>query len=110
MALAVLVMLVAWQCSVRSDRERASAASAQRQVQEPRRTQSQGPAQGSPAQRPQRLEGARSEHPQVPAPTPAIDPSEAKRRADAAMRIIEDTTPELQRRPEAHAVYRENSQ
>jgi restriction system protein len=99
-ALGVLVMLVLWQCSVRTGTERVS--TPVRQVAEPRHAQPQSP-HPRPTQRPEAPSIERSRA--APA-SREIDAAEARRRADAAIRIIEDTTPELDLPPDPHAVFR----
>jgi len=98
MALGALVVIVVWQCSTRSGAEHASAHIPPRQAAEIRLATPQSrPRSEVPA--PERLQ---------PAPSPArVDAAEAKRRADRAIQVIEDTTPELLLPPDPHAVYPE---
>lgn len=102
-ALGVLVMLVLWQCSVRKGTERAPTPLPAGQIAEPRHVQPQG-LHPRPTQRP---EASAFERSRAAPASREIDAAEARRRSDAAIRIIEDTTPELQLPPDPHAVYRE---
>lgn len=95
-AFGVLIMLAVWQCSPRSERVTS-------------------PAPVSPASDPRAANPHRPSPPTVrpadqtlPAsPVRAIDAQDAQRRADEAMRVIQDTTPELDLLPDPHAVYRD---
>lgn len=98
-ALGALITLVVWQCSDRSRVERASSPTPARHVDaEPR------PAQ---PRIPPRLVVPTSQQPQAASSSPGVDAREVQRRADQAIQVIEDTTPELLLPPDPHAVYQE---
>ena len=93
-ALGVLITLAVWQCSSRSDRATSPVPSAP--VSHPRAASPHGPS--ARTVRP-------PDQPLPASPVRVIDAYEAQRRADEAMRVIQDTTPELGLLPDPHAVY-----
>ncbi|WP_132999251.1 restriction endonuclease [Luteimonas arsenica] len=98
-ALAFLVTVVVWQCSSRSDPERVASPEPAAPMVEPRAVHPQNRS---------RPEVPQPDSTPVANPSPGIDAREAQRRADEAMRVIQDTTPELGLLPDPHAVYRDH--
>lgn len=102
-SLVALIAIVLWQCSTRSTPDRPSLGGS-----------SPTTVRSIPGARPQ-LVGTEEPSQQLvqEAAPPRLqehlhqDPAEAQRRADEAMRILQDTTPELKLPPDPHAVYRD---